>query len=576
MNTMMGADLLVQCLIQEHVRFVFGIPGGQLCPILDAIRRFGTDEGLQFVMTRHEQAAAHMADAYARVTGEPGVCIGTVGPGAADLVPGVYPAWADSIPLVVLTAQNQTWKSYPERGSMQSLDQLGLFAPIVKWSARVTHWQRIPELTQRAFRVAVSGRPRPVHLDLHVDALMAPVDEATLTYRPAPPERYRPLQGPVAPAGLIEAAARLLVEAERPLIHPGGGALRAGAWDEVRELAEYLSAPVTTSQGACGVLPEDHPLCLIPGGYGALGAQAAADVVLLVGGRLGDVDFWGQPPFWGEPETQKLIQIDIEPENVGLNRPVDLALLGDAQATLRALLEAVKRLTPPVPERPELAEYRATQDAWLAQFQEGANSNKRPIHPLRLMRDVRAFFPRDAISVVDGGNTTLWAHYLNRIYEPRSFLWAADSGHLGTGLPYAIGAKLARPDRPVYAISGDGSFGLNIQELETAARLKLPLVVVVVNDQQWGMIKAAQMAAYDARYIGVDFNDVRYDQVAKAMGCWGERVEDPRHITPALERAVASGKPAVLDVVVDQWANLTPPDLENLDAVWMEGCELPW
>ncbi len=576
MNTMMGADLLVQCLIQEHVRFVFGIPGGQLCPILDAIRRFGPDEGLQFVMTRHEQAAAHMADAYARVTGEPGVCIGTVGPGAADLVPGVYPAWADSIPLVVLTAQNQTWKSYPERGSMQSLDQLGLFAPIVKWSARVTHWQRIPELTQRAFRVAVSGRPRPVHLDLHVDALMAPVDEATLTYRPAPPERYRPLQRPVAPAGLIEAAARLLVEAERPLIHPGGGALRAGAWDEVRELAEYLSAPVTTSQGACGVLPEDHPLCLIPGGYGALGAQAAADVVLLVGGRLGDVDFWGQPPFWGEPEAQKLIQIDIEPENVGLNRPVDLALVGDAQATLRALLEAVKRLTPPVPERPELAEYRATQDAWLAQFQEGANSNKRPIHPLRLMRDVRAFFPRDAISVVDGGNTTLWAHYLNRIYEPRSFLWAADSGHLGTGLPYAIGAKLARPDRQVYAISGDGSFGLNIQELETAARLKLPLVVVVVNDQQWGMIKAAQMAAYDARYIGVDFDDVRYDQVAKAMGCWGERVEDPLHITPALERAAASGKPAVLDVVVDQWANLTPPDLENLDAVWMEGCELPW
>ncbi len=576
MNTMMGADLLVQCLIQENVRFVFGIPGGQLCPILDAIRRFGADEGLQFVMTRHEQAAAHMADAYARVTGAPSVCLGTVGPGAADLVPGVYPAWADSIPMVVLTAQNQTWKSYPERGSMQSLDQLGLFAPIVKWSARVTHWQRIPELTQRAFRVAVSGRPRPVHLDLHVDALMAPVDETALTFRPSPPDRYRPVRGPVAPAELIEAAARLLAEAERPLIHPGGGALRSGAWAEVRELAEYLSAPVTTSQGACGVLPEDHPLCLIPGGYGALGAQAVADVILLVGGRLGDVDFWGQPPFWGEPEAQKLIQIDIEPENVGLNRPVDLALVGDARATLRALVEAVKRQTSPVPERPDMTEYRATQEAWLAQFQEGANSNKRPIHPLRLVRDVRAFFPRQAITVVDGGNTTLWAHYLNRVYEPRSFLWAADSGHLGTGLPYAIGARLARPDRPVYAICGDGSFGLNIQELETAARLKLPIVVVVVNDRQWGMIKAAQMAAYDARYIGVDFDDVRYDQVAKAMGCWGERVEDPRDITPALERAVASGKPAVLDVVVDPWVNLTPPDLENLDAVWMEGCELPW
>jgi acetolactate synthase-1/2/3 large subunit len=576
MGEIMGADLLVKCLIQEDVRFVFGIPGGQLCPILDAIRRLGVDAGLRFITTRHEQAAAHMADAYARVTGEPGVCIGTVGPGAADLVPGVYAAWADSIPLVVLTAQNQTWKSYPERGSMQSLDQIGLFEPITKWSARVTHWERIPELVQRAFRVAISGRPRPVHLDLHVDVLVATGDVESLTYHPAAPNRYRPDRRPVAQSELIERAAEMLVEAERPLIHPGGGVLRSAAWDEVRELAEYLSATVTTSQGACGVLPEDHPLCLIPGGYGALGAQAMADMVLLVGGRLGDVDFWGQPPFWGEPDQQKLVQIDIDPENVALNRPVDLALVGDARATLRALIEAVKRRTSPLPEHPEMAEYRTTQEIWLAQFERDATSDNKPIHPLRVMRDVRAFFPRDAICVADGGNTNVWAHYLNRTYEPRSFLWAADSGHLGIGLPYAIGAKLARPDRPVYAICGDGAFGLNIQELETAARLKLPFIVIIANDRQWGMIKAAQMASYDARYIGVDFSDVRYDQVAQAMGCWGERVEDPREITPALERAMASGKPAVLDVVVDQWANLTPPDLENLDAVWMEGCELPW
>lgn len=576
MAEVMGADLLVQCLIQEKVRFVFGIPGGQVCPILDAIRRFGHEAGLDFVMTRHEQAAAHMADAYARVTGRPGVCVGTVGPGAADLVPGVYPAWADSIPMVVLTAQNQTWKSYPEHGSMQSLDQVDLFAPITKWQARITHWKRIPELVQRAFRVALSGRPRPVHLDLHVDVLVATGKVDDLTYRPLPPERYRPTQPPVAPATLIEEAARMLVEAERPLIHAGGGVLRSGAWEEVRELAEHLSAPMTTSTGACGVLPEDHPLCLIPGGYGALGAQAMADVVLLVGGRMGDTDFWGQPPFWGEPDQQKFIQVDIEPECIALNRPVDLALVGDAKATLRALIDAVKRLTPPIPERPELAEYRAVQEGWLAQFEAQAKSDQKPIHPLRLIQEVRDFFPRDAISVVDGGNSTVWAHYLNRIYEPRTFLWASDSGHLGTGLPFAIGAKLARPDRMVYAICGDGAFGLNIQELETAARLGLAFVVVVVNDRQWGMIKAKQMSAYDARYIGVDFTDVRYDQVARAMGCWGERVDEPGEIRPALERAVASGKPAVLDVVVDQWAHLTPPDLENLDAVWMEGCDLPW
>lgn len=576
MAEVMGAELLVKCLIQEGVRFVFGIPGGQLCPVLDAIRRYGPDAGLDFVMTRHEQAAAHMADAYARITGRPGVCMGTVGPGAADLVPGVYAAWADSIPIVVLTAQNQTWKSYPERGSMQSLDQMALFAPITKWGARITHWKRIPELVQRAFRVAVSGRPRPVHLDLHVDVLMATGDEASLTHPAARPERYRPDRPPMAQPELIEEAARMLVEAERPLIHPGGGALRSGAWDEVRQLAEYLSAPVTTSMGACGVLPEDHPLCLIAGGYGGLGAQAVADVVLLVGGRLGDVDFWGQPPFWGEPERQRLIQIDIEPDIIGLNRPVDLALVGDAKATLRALIEAVKRLTAPLPERPHMAEYRAAQQAWLAQFEKQAASDNRPIHPLRLVREVRAFFPRDAICVVDGGNTVVWAHYLNRVYAPRSFLWAADSGHLGTGLPYAIGAKLAAPDRLVYALCGDGAFALNLQELETAARLRLPLVAIVANDRQWGMIKATQMASYDARYIGVDFSDMRYDEVARACGCWGERVEDPASIRPALERAVASGKPAVVDVVIDPWANLTPPDLENLGAVWMEGCELPW
>jgi acetolactate synthase-1/2/3 large subunit len=492
MSAIMGADVLVKCLIQENVRFVFGIPGGQLCPILDAIRRFGSDAGLQFIMTRHEQAAAHMADAYARVTGRPGVCLGTIGPGAADLVPGVYAAWADSIPMIVLTAQNQTWKSYPERGSMQSLDQIKLFEPITKWSARVTHWKRIPELVQRAFRATLSGRPRPVHLDLHVDVLVGTGEEADLTH--LPPARYRAEYGPVAPAELIEQAARLLVAAERPLLHPGGGVLRSGAWDEVRELAEYLSATVTTSQGARGVLPEDHPLCLIPGGYGALGAQAAADVVLLIGGRLGDVDFWGQPPFWGEPDQQKLIQIDIEAQNVALNRPIDLALIGDARATLRALVEAVKRLTPPIPARPDMAEYRATQAGWLAQFEEEAAPDKKPIHPLRLMRDVRAFFPRDAICVVDGGNTNVWAHYLNRTYAPRSFLWAADSGQLGTGLPYAIGAKLARPDRLVYAICGDGAFGLNMQELETAARLNLPLIVIVANDGQWGMIGRADGA----------------------------------------------------------------------------------
>jgi acetolactate synthase-1/2/3 large subunit len=472
--------------------------------------------------------------------------------------------------MLVLTAQNQSWRSYPDHGSMQALDQVPLFQPITKWNAFVGHWQRIPELVQRAFRTALSGKPGPVHLDIPPDVLVAEGDEEELTL--PPPQRYRATTPPVGDPALIERAAEMLAEAERPLLHAGSGVLRAGAWEELVALAEYLAAPVTTSVGARGVIPEDHPLCLIPSSYGALGAQATADVVLLVGGRLGDLDFWGRPPAWGELETQTWIQVDICAENIALNRPVDLAIVGDAKAVLRDLLAAVKERTPQRQEWPGIEDARAAQEAWLRGFLEGAESNAVPIHPLRLMREVRDFFPREAICAVDGGTTAVWAFYLNRVYAPRTFLWAADSGHLGTGVPYAIGAKLARPDLPVYCITGDGSFALNAVELETARRLGAPVVVIIANDRAWGMIKGGQRLAYEGRYIGVDFTDARYDQLAEALGGYGERVTRPDQIRPALERAMESGLPAVLDVIVDPEVHMVPPDLEVLDALWMEGC----
>jgi acetolactate synthase-1/2/3 large subunit len=511
-----------------------------------------------------------MADAWARVTGEVGVCLGTVGPGAADLVPGVYPAWADSVPVLVLTAQNQSWRSYPDHGSMQALDQVPLFAPITKWNAFVGHWQRIPELVQRAFRAATSGKPGPVHLDIPPDVLVATGDEADLTI--LPPHRYRAMTPPAGDPDLIKQAADLLARAERPLIHAGGGVLRTGAWGELVAVAEYLAAPVTTSVGARGIIPEDHPLCFIPTSYGALAVQATADVVLFVGGRLGDLDFWGRPPAWGELGEQTWIQVDICGENIALNRPVDLAIIGDAKAVLRDLLAAVKERIPRREEWPEIEDARAAQETWLQGFLEQAESDAVPIHPLRVVREVKDFFPRQAICAVDGGTTAVWAFYLNRIYEPRTFLWAADSGHLGTGVPYAIGAKLARPDVPVYCITGDGSFALNAMELETAVRLGAPIVVIIFNDRAWGMIKGGQKLAYEGRYIGVDFTDARYDRLAEALGCYGERVTQPGQIRPALERAVESGLPAVLDVLVDVETHIVPPDLATLDALWMEGC----
>jgi acetolactate synthase-1/2/3 large subunit len=260
---------------------------------------------------------------------------------------------------------------------------------------------------------------------------------------------------------------------------------------------------------------------------------------------------------------------------IGLNRRVDIGIVGDARSTLRALLATVREHAPRREERASLREYKQVEKNWLQGFEEMSRSDCVPIHHLRLIREVREFFPRDAIAVVDGGNTTVWSLYLNRVYEPNTYLSSAsgDSGHFGSGIPYAIAAKLAAPSRRVYCITGDGAFGFNIQDLETASRLKLPFTFVVANDSAWGMIRSGQTLAYSRRHIGVDLSDIRYDRVAQAMNCHGERVEEPSEIHPALQRAVDSGLPTVLDVVVDREA--VPPDFQTLASMWLEGCELP-
>ncbi len=573
MARLLGADVLVKCLIQEDVRFVFGIPGGQLTTLLDAIHRFGREEGLDFIMTRHEQAAAHMADTYSRLTGKVGVCVGTVGPGAVDLVPGVYEAYVNSIPILVLTAQNQTWKSYPDHGATQGCDHLGLFKPITKWNAVVSHWKRIPAMVQEAFREATTGRPGPVHLDLPVDVLFEEGDEEQADI--LPPSRYRPTAPPTADPELIAEAAELLARARQPVIHAGGGALRSGATEAILKLADFLGCPVSSSISARGVIPEDHPLCLVPLSIGAIAARSQADLVLVVGCRLGAFDFWGRPPVWGMPDSQKVIQIDTAPESVAENRQVDLAILGDARAVVQSIQGALEKVAEPRPEHPSLAQYRAAQDAWLQNFENAAKSDAAPAHPLRVVKEARAFFPRDSLFVTDGGNTSIWAHYLTRLYEPLTCLWAGDSGMGGGGLPKAIAAKLVHPERPVYAICGDGFFMMNVQELETATRLGTNVVIIVNNDRAFGMIKAAQEGSFVKRYIGVDFADIRYDKMAEAAGWYGERVEDPQQIAPALKRATDSGKPALLDVIVDAQANFSPPDLNTAVAVWFEGVQFP-
>jgi acetolactate synthase-1/2/3 large subunit len=571
MAAITGGELLVKCLINEGITKVFGIPGGQMTTYIDAIARLGEKEDIEFVLTRHESTCANMADAYFRVSGKLAACTGTIGPGASNMIPGMEVAFSDNIPLLAITPQIHSDRSYPFRGSQQQLDQITLYGAVTKWNALVNRWDRTPDLVAQAVREAFAGKPGPVHLDIPVDVLFQTREESEVCI--VPPGRSRNWSRPRGDTDMVARAAEMLAKAERPLIHAGSGVQWSEAWDELRELAEYMYCPVTPTVGSRGVLSEAHPLCMLPAGGGALMGGAGADVVLAVGCTFSELDFWGQPPFWGASDAQKLIHVDIDPRSIGLNRQVDVGIVGDARAVLGQLIEAVKSLTP----KREHNDFTGSVQSVETEARNGvaamAASDAVPIHPLRMIKEVQEFFGEDAIMALDGGNMGLWAAMGTRVYRPRSFLWAGGSGHLGTGLPFALGAKMAAPDRPVYILHGDGAFMFGVMELETAARLELPVIDIVGNDRSFGMIKAAQDMAFEARYCGVDFTDVRLDKIAEAMGCVGIRVTEPGEIKPALQKAVDSGRPAVLDVVLDCAANMAAPTLGLIVQVWLKGCE---
>lgn len=562
MSSIKGGELLLRCLVEENVRVIFAVPDGAYNSVLGKLKEYG----VRLIPPRHEAAAAHMADAWSRATGEPGVCMAGAGPGTANLLSGIITARSEGSPVIAITAQCPSKDIYPDRGGVfQYADQLGLFRAATKWNTLVADPKRIPELVQKAFRVATSGRPGPVQLDIPEDILAADVEEERAVVESR--QRYRMTQPMAADRALVKEAAAMLAEATLPAVYLGGGVRHSGAWAEARRLAEHLACPVLLSTSARGLMPEDHPLCFIPLSTGGMSSRREADVVLLVGTQLGQHENYGRPPIWALPGQQKIIQVDADPEAIGRNRAVDLGLVGDARVTLASLLEEVEAITEPRTPSEKLDEFRHQSQAWERNLAGLAREGK-PIHPAKLMMEVADFFPRNGILVMDGGNTSLYCFQYQRVHEPRSFLWTSEFGHLGTGIPYAIGAKLANPDRPVILVTGDSAFGLNIQELETAYREKLPFICVVNCDYRWGMEVPGQIRAFGAdNLVGVDHAPARYDQVAKAFGCFGAYVEDPAEIRPALEAAAKSGLPAVIQVVADQEANVHAPGLVEFQTI---------
>ncbi len=544
-----GGDVLIKCLLKENVKFMFGIPGGQFLNMYDAVYRWGKEEGIQTVLFRHEQAAAHAADAYARVTNKPGVCFGTVGPGALHLVPGIGTAWSDNIPVVAIVPQVHS--KFEDSFTLQdNLDQVTMFKPITKYQISIRDIEKIPGAVQKVFREATGGRPRPVLLEIYEDAFLAEIEEDKIPI--LPPERYRAFSKPAIDNESIKKSLDLLLNAEKPLIISGGGVSRAEAWNELQEFAEYLRIPVLTSLMGIGSLSFKSP-CYIGASVAGPGLTAAAesDVILTLGCKFGYSLGHGEEPFW--KNTQRMIQVDIDSTIIGRAKPVELGIVGDCKMFLKQILEVVKK-TNKVEKRDWLDTLVALRQKSIDSTNKKASRDKIPIQPKRLIKEVLEWIDEDALLILDGGDITAFVVEQIDFYKvraPISTLQPVGMGHLGVSVGYGIGCGLAKPDKQVITISGDGSFMINIQDLETTVRLGLKnLIFVIANNNAWGMIKSGQKLAMKKHYIDVDLPEFDYAKCAEGFGCYGEVVTDPNEIKPALERAKNSGKPAVLDVKI--------------------------
>ncbi len=544
-----GGDVLIKCLLKENVKYLFGVPGGQFLNMYDAIYNWGREAGIETILFRHEAAAAHAADAWARVTNTPGICFGTVGPGATNLISGVGAAWADNIPVIAIVPQvnSEFQDSFTLQGS---LDQITMYKPITKYQKSIRKLKEIPDAVHKAFRESLSGRPQPVLLEIFEDAFLEEIDENEIDVLNK--EKYRALGMPAIRDETIEKALDLIKKAEKPLIISGGGVSRAEAWNELEEFVDYLQLPLITSSSGIGTLSK-NPQYLFGTGIAGMGLKIIpeADVVVALGCKFSWTMAHGEEPFWKNSQT--LIQVDIDPSIIGRAKPISLGIIGDCKQFLAQILEKVKQ-GDRVETREWLEELKTTRQNIIEKLKKKLVKDKIPIAPKRLIKDIFEAMDEDAILILDGGDISVSAAeqiYDYNIRKPLSTLAATGMGQLGTAVPYGIGAKLAKPDKQVVAIAGDGAFLINIQDLETAVRLHLKnLVYVVANNDAWGMIKSGQKLFKGKRFIDVDLPAFDFAKCAEAFGCYGEVVTDPNEIKPAFERAKNSGKPAILDVKI--------------------------
>ena len=541
MGIVNGNYLIARTLKEAGVEKLFYLMGG---PNFDLVMSC-QDVGIETIDFRHEQAAAYAAHAYARVTGKPGVCTAASGPGTLNLLTGVYTASIDCAPMIILGGSSAV-RDFG-REAFQEVDQVSVMQPLCKYWHRPTSAARYPEIVSTAYRQATSGRPGPVYIDCGGDVLYEELEEDSAIQ----PTRALKLSKPAAEPGIVKEAIDMLANAKRPIIFAGGGVFFSGGALELERLVDITNTPFYTPPMSRGLVPEDHAVSF----QGARStAMREADLILVIGTRLNWMMQYGRR----FNSDAKIIQIDIEASEIGHNRSIDLGIVGDAKAVLGQFADEAEtqesRFASAL-ESPWVVHLREDNDRRAAQMDQLLNSGQAPIHPLRLCKEIRDVLDRDAILCVDGNEILHFGRQSIPTYLPGHRLNSGVTGTMGVGLPYGIGAKIAKPDKQVMVLHGDGSMGMNAMEIDTCVRFNLPVVTVISNNAGWTARTPKR------RKPGRELGYTAFHDMATALGAYGEKVEDPDEIRPALERAFESGKPAVVNVIVE-------PTAEGVSRSW--------
>jgi acetolactate synthase I/II/III large subunit len=547
-----GAQALIKSLEMEGTEVMFGLPGGAILPVYDPL----IDSSIRHILVRHEQGAGHMAEGYAQATGRPGVAMVTSGPAATNIVTPLCNAYMDSIPLVVVTGQ----VPYAAIGSdaFQECDTTGITMPVTKHNWLITDAEDIPRVVREAFHVATTGRPGPVLIDVPKDISNQEMD----WYWPESVDMpgYKPtLRGHPK---MVKDAAKLINQAERPVIYAGGGILKARAAEALRELAELTGIPVVTTLMARGAFPDDHPLALgmpgMHGNYTAVTSMQQSDLLIALGSRFDDRVTGKVDAF--APEA-KIIHVDIDPAELGKVRRADVPIVGDCRRVIEEIVKAVKSERDKHPA-PDLTAWRARLDEWKKDFplhydqQEGG-----PVKPQYCIEMLREHTPDDTIVVSGVGQHQMWSSQLWRFNHPYTWINSGGLGTMGFAVPAAIGAKVGKPERMVWAIDGDGCFQMTAQEIVTASAERIPVKIAILNNAYLGMVRQWQELFYEERYSEVYLSPDLPDYVkwAEAMGGVGMRVDTPDDVVPTIEKAnEIDDRPVVVDFRVDYQEKVYP------------------